>query len=167
MKNKSITGVITGIFYLAVFVVGAAAQSADFSGTWKLDKTRSEGVNDRVKDITLVIEQKDDIIDTTAKISLSGGDREVKGTYILNEKENEFSPETMDGAKIKGIYTAKWIGDALQISKKVTIPRPDGNVIQASAATWKLAGDGKTLTIENAAFNPNGIQKSKLVYRKS
>lgn len=150
----------------ALLVTGvsvAAAQKVDFSGTWVLDKSRSEGLPAGM-DQTMTVKQAGDRVDVEVKVYSNQGEREVKDQFILDGKKTEFTA----AAQSKGKRTSKWSADSkgFDVIEEATIERGNGPENFKVMRHWQLSDDGKTLTIEMSFNEPTGPGKSKRVFVK-
>ena len=155
-----------------VLMVGfwsVSAAPTDFSGTWALDKAKSEGLQGRTAslDQTWVVAQ--DAKTLTVDTSFSGGDQPIpaqKRSYNLDGSET-----TMDVAgRMPGKATlkAKWQGDGkiLELSRVQTANVQGNDIKITTTEHWELADGGKTLKVHRVSENPQGTQDSKLVFTK-
>jgi hypothetical protein len=130
----------------------AAAQKANFSGTWvAVSPVEAAGQEQRVRHT-----------DTTLSTS---HDSEVDGhhtTYKLDgsESRNEL---TSHGEKIVTVSTARWVGDKVSITSSTTYP--DGRKLD-SKETWSMNSSGQ-LTIEmTQTMTGQPARSMTLVHRK-
>jgi hypothetical protein len=140
-----------------------AAQEPKFSGTWALDKSRSEGLPAGM-DQTMTVEQTGDRIDIVMTVFSDQGEREVRDQFILDGKETEFAP----AENSKGKRTSTWSADGrgFDVIEEATIERGAGPESFKVMRHWRLSDDGKTLTIEMSFNEPSGPGKSKRVFVK-
>lgn len=157
------------IMLLCVASVGAAAQKADFSGTWTLDKSRSEGVPPDTEQ-TMTVKQTDDRVEIQTIISGAQGEQKISDHYVLDGKETDFTPNLMGGAQAsaKGRRTSTRTadGNGFDVTERATIDGPDGEVEIEATRTWRLSPDGKTLTVELSMKSSQGSRTSKRVFVK-
>ncbi len=149
-----------------LFVMGTsvtAAQTVDFSGTWALDKSRSEGLPAGM-DQTMTVKQTGDRVDVETNVQSDQGEREIKDQFILDGKETEFTP----AENTKGNRASKWSDDGkgFDVIEEATIERGAGPEEFKVMRHWRLSDDGKTLTIEMSFDEPGGPGKSKRVFVK-
>ena len=147
----------------------AAASStsakADFSGTWQLDKSNSEGLPPGMDQIMTIV-QTGDKLSLETKLITDEGEQVVADSYTLDGKETEFTPKTPGGQSGKGKRTAKWTADGLEVSETSTFDGPEGPVNVQMQRKWVLSADGKTLKIELVAEGPQGKQQIKRTFIK-
>ena len=144
-----------------------AVAKANFTGTWVMDKSRSEGVAPGVEQ-TMTLTQSDDKLILENRIKTEDGDLTVSDTYIINGKELEFTQKVND-LESKGKRTSKWLADGsgFESSEEITRQAGDGTQItQQVTRKWVIAADGKTFTIEMSVKGPNGTQHTKRVFVK-
>lgn len=162
---------------VCLFALGAFAQkSADFSGKWNLDLTKSDlgQQASMIKSQTLTITQSG----TSFKVSTAternappadaagGGGGQGRGgfgggggdqSYTLDGKEVSTERQTPNGAvTIK--TTATQTGNKVIVT--TVFPGPNGDM--KSTTTYELSGDGKTVTVTRESTR--GTTKS--VYTK-
>lgn len=154
------------VFAFCGLAAGASAK-ADFSGTWALDKARSEGLPPDM-DQTLTIKQTGDRVDVEAKISGGRGEQTVNDSYVLDGKEQDFTPALIGGGKGKGKRTSAWTadGDGFDAAEEATLEGPEGAETVKAKRRWRVSPDGKTLTIEMTFEGANGPVNSKRVFTK-
>jgi hypothetical protein len=147
--------------------IAAASAKADFSGTWILDKTKSEGLPPGM-DQTMTVVHTGDKLSLETKLITAEGERVVADSYMLDGKEVDFTPKTPNGDAGKGKRTAKWSadGNGIEIVENSTFDAPEGSVDVRMTRTWTLSADGKTLKIDITAEGPNGTQQVKRTFYK-
>jgi hypothetical protein len=159
---------VAASLFLSLYVVAAA--KANFSGTWTLDKSKSEGLPPNLKDQVMTVTQTGDKINIESKLTMDEGEQNVSDVYMLDGKPADFSPKGPGGIEGKGKRTAKWSADGNQIEVTETIvyDTPQGSVTVDIARTWTLSADGKMLTIDMNISSAMGSQQIKRVLvRKS
>ncbi|MDX2044497.1 MAG: hypothetical protein SF097_25025 [Acidobacteriota bacterium] len=151
---------------LMVFAVGVAAAKANFSGTWIMDKSKSEGLPPEMEQ-TMVVTQEGDKL--TLETTLINGEQKqtIKDSYTLNGTAEDFAPR-VGGMTGKGKRTAKWSadGNGIEVSEDAKLETPDGEANTTMKRKWVLSADGKTLTIELQFNGPNGEVVSKRTFAK-
>jgi len=147
--------------------VAVASAKADFSGTWVLDKTKSEGLPPGL-DQTMTVVQTGDKLSLETKLIGEQGERVVSDSYMLDGKEAEFTPQTPNSPAGKGKRTAKWsaAGNGIEVTENSTFDGPEGSVNVQMTRIWTLSADGKTLKIDLTADGPNGKQQVKRTFTK-
>jgi hypothetical protein len=136
-------------FVLLAFTVVMAGDKANFSGTWAMDQSKSEGLPPDVEQV-MKVSQTDDKITLETKVVTDQGSFTISDSYTVNGKETDFVPQTPQGSNGKGKRTAKWIADGagIEVTEEATLETPDGSVTQQMTRKWSLSADGKTLVIE-------------------
>jgi hypothetical protein len=176
------------LFLIALVCVAAfsaaAQKSADFSGMWTLDSSKSKlDERQRIESITMNVTQtdKDIKIETATKRlpppadapqpggrgggrgGFGGGDGTV--TYTLDGKESQFSQEGPMGA-MPVTVKAKIEDGKLKLSQSRTFSSPMGEATLTTNETWSLSEDGKTLTVNRETASPRGNMSSEMVFTK-
>lgn len=147
-----------------LLVVAASAQKANFAGTWNLDKTKSQGLSQRMMGadkVTLTITQDDKTISLDTKVEGGqpaggggggggmGGGRGPAGPTTYNLDGNEVTSDVTFGQNTgKRTLKATMTGGTLELMNKTSFTGQDGTE-RVSVTTQKLSlsGDGKTLTV--------------------
>ena len=153
---------------LVVEVWAAGGAPANFSGTWVLDKTKSEGLVGAMAeaDVTMVVTQ--DGKQLTTETTITGGQREIppqKATYNLDGSET--TAEMTGRMPGKATMKAKWAGDnVLELSSVQNVNVQGNDVTITRQDHWELAEGGKVLKVHRNTESPRGKQESKLVFNK-
>ena len=181
-----IAGLMTA-FGLAV--LAASAASANFAGTWSLDKTKSQGLSPRMQGadkVTWTITQDDKTISIDQKVEGgqppagggggggtgggggAGGGRPPGGPTAYKLDGSEVTSDmTFGQATGKQTLKATWAGDALELSRKTTFTTPDGDRTSTNTQKLSLSGDGKVLTAAvHSEGGRGGPTDSTLVFNK-
>jgi hypothetical protein len=163
---KHIITTIGIVMVMALGVVVASAK-ADFSGTWALDKSNSEGLPPGM-DQSMTVVQTGDKLSLETKLITPDGEHVVNDSYTLDGKEAEFTPRAPNGQTGKGKRTAKWTadGNGIEVKETSTFDGPEGAVNIQMSRVWALSADGKTLKIDITADGPNGKQQVKRTFTK-
>jgi hypothetical protein len=185
-----------GLTSALVFALAAQAAAPNFAGTWTLDKSKSQGLNQRLQNadsVTWVITQTEKEITIEEKVTGGGGPGGPGGPpggapaaggpppgggqgrggmmggggpRTYNLDGSETSGE-MGRGKFVRKATLSSDGKTLELSSKMTFQTPDGNeVTTTSTEKLTLSADGKSLTIVRHAETPRGVQDSTLVFNK-
>ncbi|HKS27528.1 MAG TPA: hypothetical protein VJS44_06895 [Pyrinomonadaceae bacterium] len=164
-RNFVMAGVAALVFALSL--IGASAK-ADFSGTWTLDKSKSEGLPAALKDQVLVVKQEGDKLTIDNQLTTEAGDQHSTDIYSLDGKPADFTQKGPGGAEGKGKRTAKWTadGNGADIKEEVTYETPQGAIAVDIERKWMLSADGKTLTIDMSISSAMGSQQMKRVFVK-
>lgn len=167
MKRK-IMVCCTAAIVCAVSAAGAAAK-VDFSGTWVLDKSKSEGLPPDM-DQTMTVVQAGERVDIETKLSGAQGEQTVKDTYVLNGKEMEFVPPVLGGNKAKAgkrTSTPTDDGDGFDVREEAVVDGPNGEATIKATRRWTLSADGRTLTIAMSLDGPDGAMHTKRVFART
>jgi len=142
-----------------------AAAKADFSGTWVMDKTRSEGIPPNVEQ-TMTLTQTGDNLTMQNKIVTGEGDININDSFTINGKEVEFTQKRNE-EEIKGKRTSKWLadGNSFESSEEFTIPGGDNvPITQQINRKWVMSADGKTFTVDLFGKTPSGDVHTKRIF---
>ena len=184
-----------GLTSALVFALAAHAAAPNFAGTWTLDKSKSQGLNQRLQNaesVTWTVTQTDKQITIDEKVTGggpggtpaggapaggppggghgSGGGRGMGGGMMGPRTFNLDGSETtgdMGRGKFARKATLSSDGKTLELVSKVTFQTQDGNeVTTTSNDKLTLSADGKTLTVVRHSESPRGPQDSTLVFNK-
>lgn len=178
-----IAGLMTA-FGLAV--LAASAASANFAGTWSLDKAKSQGLSQGMMNAASVIwtiTQDDKQISIDSKVVAgqpaagatpapagpgAGGGRGPAGPRIFNLDGKEVSTE--GGGQMGGTNTTKatWSSDGktLELSSVRAGSRDGTDFKFTTIQKLSLSGDGKVLTANVHSEGRGGPTDSTLVFNK-
>jgi hypothetical protein len=159
------------VVFLSLFCVlmvgfwSVSAAPTNFSGTWTLDKAKSEGLQGRMANVdqTWVVTQ--DAKTLTIEKSFSGGEQPIpsqKSTYNLDGSETSMD---MTGRMAgKAALKAKWQGDGkiLELNSVFKTNVQGNDVTITTTEHWELDDGGKTLKVHRTQESPRGTQESKL-----
>ena len=157
----------TAVVLFCVLVVGSVSAATDFSGTWVLDKAKSEGLQGAMAgvDQTWVVSQ--DAKTLTVETQFSGGQQEMpaqKRTYNLDGSET--TAEVTGRFPGKAALKAKWMGEILELNSVRNMNIQGNDVTIKSTEHWELADGGKTLKVHRTTESPRGTQEAKLTLTK-
>ena len=143
-------------------VVGAPSSPGvkpNFSGTWKLDVTKSDfGVLPPDNSRTYVIDHNDPVL----KIAVSADTAQGKQDFTLNfTTDGKEATNNAGGLELKSILT--WESSTLVDNTKLKYQDQDVTVKEI----WLLSDDGKTLTQSAHYISPMGEMDTKFVYAKA
>src|SRR5258705_9309216 len=179
------------IFALAVH----AAAPASFAGTWTLDKSKSQGLSQRMQgadSVSWVITQTDKEITIEEKATggqmgggpgggappaggrpPGGGGGGGRRGGMMGGGPGTYnldgSETTVDIGRGKAVRKASWSSDGkiLELVSKATFEGPNGEVTNTTTDKFQLSGDGKVLTvIRHSEGGPRGTQDMTLVFTK-
>jgi hypothetical protein len=163
LPKKLLTLLIAPAF---LFAFTFKADRTNFSGTWKLNESKSElGNFGRFAPRTIKADQKDDAlaISRTAP-SFDGNDVTTTETLSYDGKETETT--VFGNSKRKS--TAKWSDDGKTFTINYTLLldfNGQTNEIKGTE-TWALSDDGKALTVQTHSTSSQGERSTKYVYDK-
>ena len=178
---------------LVIAVAVHAAAPANFAGTWTLDKSKSQGLNQRLQNaesVSWVIAQTDKDITIEEKLTGGappsgapgggpppsgvgpgtggGGGRGMGGfggprTFALDGSETSAD---MGRGKVVRKATVSSDGKTLELTSKATFQGPEGEITSTTTEKLQLSADGKVLTVTRHSESPRGPQDSTLVFNK-
>lgn len=152
------TLLISSLLILSLAAVAVAAP--DFSGTWVIDKAKSDvpqgrgGQPGQVPDVTLVIKHAGNDLAITTKRMMGGQEMSMDAKYTLDGKESK-NPAGRGG---ESVSKAKADGDTLVIETTMDMGRGP----MTSKAVYSLSEGGKVLTIATTRND----RTSKQVFNK-
>jgi hypothetical protein len=159
----------------AALIVGAApglatpAAQTDFTGTWVLDTSRSEGLPEGTEQ-TMTVNQAGDRIEIETRSSTPMGERRTPDLYILDGNETDYQPVfSVEVTATNTRRTSRWSesGNGFEATEHATIRGPEGQEGEISVVrTWTLAPDGNTLTIEMKISGPPGEMTTTRVFTR-
>jgi hypothetical protein len=159
MKRRLLIGIVAVMAF--AFGVGNVAAQSDFSGVWTLDSSKSINMPPELIQ-TMTVTQKGDRVEVETKSKVGEGPERIgKEAYVLDGKETDF-------AMGRGAKNAKRVSkrandvNGFDVTEEFVMNQPDGSEATVRAnRRWILSADGKTLTIEMVAENPEGASKPK------
>ena len=180
-----------GLTSALVFALAAHAAAPNFAGTWTLDKSKSQGLSQRMQNaegVSWVITQTDKEITIEEKIAGGGapggpggppaagapaggpgggyGRGMMGGPRTYNLDGSETTGDTGRG-KFARKATLSSDGKTLELVQKVTGQGQDGTEFTfTSTDKLTLSADGKVLTAVRHSESPRGPQDSTLVFNK-
>jgi hypothetical protein len=146
------------MFVAALAIVAAAQNKTNFSGTWKLNTSKSDfGMIPGPDSRTDVIDHKD----PSVKVSVTAEGAQGKQQYTVNyTTDGKEAVNSLPGREMKS--TLSWQGKSLVVDTKLKIRDNDVTI----KSTWTLSDDGKTLTQNAHLGSPMGETDQKLVFEK-
>ena len=176
MKKIVLTISMLGAMIFALAV--SAAAPANFSGTWTLDKSKSQGLDQRMQNaesIQWVITQNDKQISIESKVTggqnagggggggMRGGGMGGPRTYSLDGKET--TTEANGGTSST---KATWSSDGQTLELSSTRAGSfNGNEFKATTNDkLQLSSDGKVLTVKRTGEGPRGPVDATMVFNK-
>ena len=175
-----------GLTSALVFALAAHAAAPNFAGTWTLDKSKSQGLSQRVQNaesVSWVITQTDKEITVDEKIqggggpgaggSGGGGGQGGRGGMMGPQGPRSYnldgSETTGEGGRGKFARKATLSSDGktLELVNKNMFTNQDGNEVTiTSTDKLTLSADGKVLTVARHSESPRGAQDSTMVFNK-
>lgn len=169
---------VCGLF--CALMIGAAAVSAqkgaNFSGTWELDKSKSQLPQrqaDSIKSSTWIVTQDGNQITVDQKTEFAesaggqggrGRGMGMGGPITVKLDGSETTSETGRG---KTVSKAKWLNAGTLEITSVTSGEFNGNAFtRTSTEQFELADGGKTLKVLRKSEGRNGPQESTWVLTK-
>jgi len=185
-----------GLTSALVFALAAHAAAPNFAGTWTLDKSKSQGLSQRVQNaegVSWVITQTDKEITVDEKIAGGGGPgggapgaggpppggqgggpgggggrgmMGPMGPRSYNLDGSETTGETGRG-KFARKAALSSDGKTLDLVTKSSFQTQDGSEVTiTSSDKLSLSADGKVLTVVRHSESPRGAQDSTMVFNK-
>jgi hypothetical protein len=185
-----------GLTSALVFALAAHAAAPNFAGTWTLDKSKSQGLSQRVQNaesVSWVITQTEKEITVEEKIQGGGGPGGpggppaggapgggpgggqggpgrgmggMMGPRTYNLDGTETTGEAGRG-KFARKATLSSDGKTLELVSKNMFTGPDGNEVTiTNSDKLSLSADGKVLTVVRHSESPRGAQDSTMVFNK-
>jgi hypothetical protein len=153
------------LVFLLVILLATVTIAADFSGSWALNKDKSElgeGRRGRMAATKLVVAQKENslLIEST-RTGRNGEERIMKDEMTLDGKETKSSTDWAET-----VSTAKMDKDVLLIFTSRTFERNGESFEMKSEQKWMLDDGGKSLIIDLKTNSSRGERVMKLVYAK-
>jgi len=149
---------------LIVPATGATAQAhPDFSGTWKINLSKSDappGRGGQQMDMSNLMVTITQTAETITMVQTGMGPERTT-TYYLDGREST-------NAAMRGEMksTSKWDGEQLVTDGTATGQSPNGPVTMTIKEIRSLSEDGKTLTVSTTTDTPMGVRTRKTVFEK-
>ena len=154
----------TKLSLFAVLVLSVALFAADFSGTWMLNKEKSElgeGGGSRMASLKLVVTQSD----KTIKIESTSEGRDGQERVRTQDLTLDGKQVTTSNDRGETVSSAKMDGETLMITTLRKMERNGESFEFTTDQKWQLTSD-KVLTMEVKSESPRGERQLKLVYDK-
>ncbi|HEY4086854.1 MAG TPA: hypothetical protein VGM43_12995 [Bryobacteraceae bacterium] len=150
---------LTLVFFICTLPVTAQSER-DFSGPWKLDRSRGSITDNSVPaDASIRVEQSAASVTVTADPP-NGGPASVS-IYPLDGRSQKYRT-----ADLQKSAATKWEGDALLVNIIVSGPGNGPSANYTVFERWSKSRDGNTLNITREVTRPSGETESELVYVK-
>lgn len=175
---------MTAFVFLLAFSAFAQNKTADFSGSWTLDVSKSKlDERARVESMAKTVTQtdKDIKIETTTKrlpppdgAMQGGGMRRGGGfgggdgtfTYTLDGKESSAETDGPMGKMPLKLKANLESDGKLKLVSSSTFSTQMGEISITTRETWSLSEDGKTLTVKREMESPRGTNSSEMIFTK-
>lgn len=162
------TLVLVVVAALIFSMAANAAAPVNFSGTWVLDKSKTQNLPRQWENATSVtMEIKQDEKQITVETKAEGSQFPSQAlSYNLDGSESIVDMQgRMPG---KGTLKASWSkdGNTLELSRKQSGEINGNPVTIAATDKLTLAEEGKVLKIARTSESPRGTQESSLVFTK-
>lgn len=152
------TRTIVSAFALAALTATWALAAPNFTGSWKLNNTKSEfGQMPPPNSMTQTVTHEEPKIKVAVKQSSDMGDFDYEREYTTDGQE---STAEVRGNQVKS--TVKWDGAILVVTTKGKFGDNDFTMVDR----WSLSEDGKTLTVNRHFSSEMGEMDNKLVLDK-
>ena len=126
---------------------------SDFSGSWRLDRSRSKIIDTTIPDVATFR-----AIQTPASLTLRSGLEEAGSTLLATYPLDGKSVKYRSGDQEMNSAT-KWEGSALLVNTIVNAPQ-----IYSIEERWSRSKDGKSITITRNVVRQTGETESTFVY---
>ena len=165
--KRSLIAVALVLSLLAHAARGAAP--AKFTGTWLLNRAKSEGLQNELpgSEWLLVVTQDEKKIYVEQQIKIRG--RQQPGQELAWNLDG--SPSRADVVRpLAGMaeLQAKWseAGKALELTSTIKGDNQGSEITVSIKETWQLSATGKVLQIARTRTSPQGRQTFKLYFEK-
>jgi hypothetical protein len=156
-------------FFLVTAAFSYAQSKPDFSGTWVLDREKSDppGMGpgggqgpgaSLTGDITITITQTANEL----KIQRELPSGRMTSTYALDGTESKNTGPRGGETRSK----SHWDGDKLLTEGQQTMNGPDGQVTIDFKEVRRLDNDGKNMVVDSTRTSPRGTQTRKTVFNR-
>jgi hypothetical protein len=150
---------------------GEGKARPDFSGTWELDRSKSDfgpfGGRPLAKaDSTIVVTHRDPELKIARTLRMNGREETREFVYYTDGR-GETNPAAFGGPALK--TQTKWEGERVWAYAKTTWPARDGRpaVELETTQRWHLSSGGRTLTHATLYVNGPVTEEMRLVYRRA
>ena len=151
-----------------LMMAAQAAAPTNFSGTWSLDKSKSEGLQGAMANADMTMTVTQDGKQLVVETKYSGGEREMPAQSLTYKLDGSETTADFTGRMAgKGTLKAKWMGDsALELHTVRNMNMQGNDVTMTSTEHWELADGGKTLKVHRTSESPRGTRETTLVFTK-
>lgn len=180
MKLNRSRSLILTVAMIGLTALTALAQGPGFSGTWEIDKSRSElpPMMQNMDSITLVIAQDAQQITREMKLggammaAPGGGGGAGRGRMMGGGQSATFkldgSETVAENPRGRTTHRVKLLegGKVLEVSSVMTLDFQGETRTIPSSERWELLDDGATLKVWQKRETPNGAMEMTFFYRK-
>ena len=165
----------TAAFSVLFFAVAVIAAGPNFSGTWVLDKTKSEGLSGPrgggIESMTLTVTQDANKLTVASKETREGcGGRGGMGggdqTFTYNLDGSETKADVGGRMAMKATLKAKVTDSGAELDQERTGDFNGNQFTMTQKEHWVLSEGGKVLTIHRTTDSPRGTRESTFVFNK-
>jgi hypothetical protein len=150
MKKPRIIFTITTLIFCLSSLIVAAQTKPNFTGTWKMNPSKSKFAEGGPSAITIKLEQKDASFSESVTVDTN------KGEYTLNLKYNADGKEISNQmGELPLQVSAKWEGEKLIVEMK----SKKGLFLRK----MEISADGKTITMNVHRTDENGATFDDIV----
>jgi len=144
----------SGILFLVAAIGFGAVKGGEFSGTWRMDTTRSESAHwvGPMEESTIVIEMSDGQVTTETTRNEPGKPTSFHEKLVFKLDGSETSGIGEGGASVTG--KARWEGGKLVLE---TVRNINDSTVSTSYV-YSLSPDGKSMTIDKTLTVQHGYQ---------
>jgi hypothetical protein len=143
----------------------------DFSGTWALDKSKSNygpfaASPAAREEVTLEIVHREPELRVTRRSRAEGRGERTQESVFYTDGRGELNPPTLGriGTKTK----TGWEGGKIVARARLERRAADGRAVTFEVSEkWEPSADGRTLTQTASAGSPSGVQTVRLVFRRA
>ncbi len=165
---RRITSAICALAALTFALTVSAAAPANFSGTWVLDKSKTQNLPrqwENATSVTMEIKQDDKLVTIETKAE---GSQFPSQPMPYNVDGSESTVEVQGRMPGKVTLKASWStdGNTLDLSRKQSGNFNGQDVTITTTEKLTLTEGGKVLTIARVSESPRGKQESTLVFAK-
>ena len=159
--------ITAAIFFL--FLIAASAAPFKYSGTWLLNRDKSEGLSGALAGaaITLLVSQDDKRIHVEQQVKIR--DRQQPSQELIwNFDGSETTAEVVRPMAGTMRLKARWIeaSQTLELYSSISGDDDGKEISVTTKEVWELLPGGKSLRITRTRTSPQGKQTFKLVFDK-
>lgn len=142
---------------LALAGTAAAQSERDFSGSWKLDRSRGS-IADKSMPVDSTFRVEQSVASLTIIAESPNGGPDTVSIYPLDDRSRKYKTGDLEKSA-----ASKWEGAALLVNIIVSGPSANYSIFER----WSKSRDSNTLTITRDVTRPSGETESVLVYVNS